>query len=621
MFLQNGVKADELDDYQQAREHQTRDRQFSISFLFVLVFTFTLAMTVYDLSISAESRFALEISLLALLAVNFLVALFSFRIVAIDRGYLPGSSSKPSDQESDRIEHNHVTGFGAAVILLLLSFLIIAAVLGERNYQSFSIPEEFGLLVILGISLGFLSLIFAPRFTDVSVLNSILSVVRNGTSFLNPLGKALSTVDSWMVHTVAPISGVTEEKWLVRYFILGGNLLATSLFAWLGPPVFATAAVTWAVIIAISVTRRWSWIESDRDQELRGESTREFSRIEVTQDLRDEALFALLFLIFVLPLGMRQVHQMYDGSVFEILPKSKIDDPLAWLGFFGVEMIKALPFVDWSDIYGAHGATSIKFETPGAMHLVFGARVLIDLVFLSALVQAISISVSLGKHKRRFLARENGVNKLDVRIEVSELSKLAKRDRHGRWQFRPELANFLHYDSDRLSFLRIKCRRNDRLQATIGRIFDLNHYVYQPPGEKLVEEAMQGQPNKQRVMEFLDAIEELGDYDLDYLEPAREGLNFKGGFQEERLRVAEFITRSEISPQKERALANMSQDSWAPVRAKVLPIFGRNKASARAAQASLMRMANQDGAESLQNWAIRILKRYNLWKFGDVSPA
>lgn len=620
MFLENGVKASDLDDYQLAREHQPKDSQFSILFLFVVMISFLAALISQRLLVSHESKIAIELSLLSLVVLNFCVAAASFRNVAIDRGYLPNKNSDSGSSFRDKIQHNHITGFGAAVILLLLGFLVIAAVLGQRHYKDFSIPEEFGLLVMLLISGGFLSLIFAPRFTDFSIFHSFLSMMRGGTSFLNPIGRFLSRVDSWLVHVFAPITGVTANGWFLRYCLLGGNLVSASLFAWFGPPVFASLAVVWAVLIAISISRRWSWIESDRDEELRGESNRPFARIEISQDLRDEALFALLFLIFILPLGMRQVHQIFDGSIFTVA-KQELNDPLAWLGFFGVEMIKALPFVDWSDIYGAHGATAIKFENPSAMHLVFGSRVLIDLVFLSALVQAISISVSLGKHKRRFLGREVGVTKLDSRIEVTELSKLARRDRSGNWHYRPEISQYLHYDPERLSFLRIKCRKNERLRATIGRIFEINDYSYQPPGEKLVEEAMQAHPDENKIMEHLDFIEELGDYDLGYLEPARQQLNHTGGVQDARLRIADFILRAEISPEKERALSNMSLDSWAPVRAKVIPVLGRNRASAEGFLEVLTHIATSDGARSLQDRARKILRKYGLGgKLGTLIP-
>src|SRR5690606_8708654 len=137
--------------------------------------------------------------------------------------------------------------------------------------------------------------------------------------------------------------------------------------------------------------------------------------------------------------GMRQFYLATQSNVV-FLTSGAEDDPSAWLGFFGVELLKALPFIDWAEVYGAEGLTRIEANSPLALHAVFAARVLIDLVFIGALVQAISISVSLSRQKRQFLLNQ-GVHVLDPRIEKFEIAKLAKL-RHGQWEYSEEISQF-----------------------------------------------------------------------------------------------------------------------------------------------------------------------------------
>ena len=120
------------------------------------------------------------------------------------------------------------------------------------------------------------------------------------------------------------------------------------------------------------------------------------------------------------------------------------------------------------------------------MHVLLLARAMIDLVFLSALVQAIAISVSLSRNRRDFLAERPGIDRLDERIEQAELTKLAYLQ-NGEFKFRPEIQNFLHYNTKRLSILRSRAKEGSRLLAVIVEIFRISQKRYYPPIEQLLE--------------------------------------------------------------------------------------------------------------------------------------
>ena len=61
-----------------------------------------------------------------------------------------------------------------------------------------------------------------------------------------------------------------------------------------------------------------------------------------------------------------------------------------WIQFFGIELAKGVPIVDWADIYGVSPEAPFGHFDDNAMsrHLVFGARLMVDIVIIAALLQA-----------------------------------------------------------------------------------------------------------------------------------------------------------------------------------------------------------------------------------------
>lgn len=630
IFGANGVVESEMDDFQLYREYRSLDWEISVSCLvgfFSALACALLAVDYFGFELgNAEQAYFVLTALICLMA-----AFMAFASQAVETGNLPGKKQRAHfDQYSEDYQatdpkllpYRHFTGFGAFVFLVFLTFVISAAAFGHFNNQQFKIPEWFGLVIIGVVCLGLVSLIGAPRLTDFSLFNSIYSLAKRGTSFLDPLGRTLSRLDSWLVFIVAPTVGATLNTWAKRYFIMFGHLGAASIFAWYGPPLIALACVSWAIVAAIAVSRRWSWIESDRDTVLRANETeRSHSlRVGTKQDLRDEALLGLLFLVLILPLGMRQIHILGHYAVFDD-PKSMHDNYFAWMGFYGVELTKALPFIDWSDIYGATGSTNIASTKPIAMHSVFGARVLIDLVFLAAIIQAISISVSLAKHKKKFLAQE--FSKLDPRIEKTEFAKLAvKQLKDGSWEFRDDLNGFLHYDSNRLSFLRLKTKdskskRDQKVLASVVEIFRLSNTKFEPLGEKLLEAAFARVPNEDQLLDILNQLSELKIVELDDLIEARRALSGKAGVEAARQRIVDMMIHDiKVSNERADALSEVISgeymDSLRTVRVIVLMEIGRNAAMAKRAASQLQTIAASDPSKVLKKKASSILQQYGL---------
>lgn len=126
-------------------------------------------------------------------------------------------------------------------------------------------------------------------------------------------------------------------------------------------------------------------------------------RVGFKEDLRDEALVAITFLFVLIPIGLRQIQlaTCADGTcAFALeggaaLPPDALGQFIAWAGFFGAELAKSVPFVDWSEVFHVANDSPIKPKTPLGAQIVFAMRATLDLLLLAAVQQAVQIASRL----------------------------------------------------------------------------------------------------------------------------------------------------------------------------------------------------------------------------------
>lgn len=177
-------------------------------------------------------------------------------------------------------------------------------------------------------------------------------------------------------------------------------------------------------------------------------------RIGFSQDLRDEALLSFMSMFFLVPLALQQFQSWTAQTATPLF----YTDPavrlglLDWIGYYGTELAKAVPFVDWAEIYQVEGVAPIEARSAMARHAVFATRVLVDLVFLAALLQALSISARNAKQMDLFWA--GTLDRLDPFVEPREFRKLLRKSSDGSWETdESALAKFPKYDGLRLAEL------------------------------------------------------------------------------------------------------------------------------------------------------------------------
>lgn len=489
-------------------------------------------------------------------------AILTSWIVAIGAGRLP---SRPGAKPL----LNHISGWSFLLLAVPIALIVALALWAASSPDGGrTINATWGIIVVVGLAVLFAFAAWAPSWNLDRRASGLLAILR---PLVMPFGILLSIVDSLLVFVVAPAAGASRQSWPMRYFVLAGVLLPC---AWLGyrlDPPWGLIPLAWGFAVTISMSRRWAWVEDDRELAmLNGRFVGPHLRIGFDQDLRDEAMLSFLSMFLLVPLALRQV-QAWD-PIFA-MNQADIDNMLAWIAFYGAELAKAVPFVDWAEIYQVHGEAGIEIgDEPMARHVIFATRVLVDLVFLAALLQALAISARNAKQRELFA--DGTLNRLDPFIEKAEFRKLVRREGAG-WRADEEaIASFPSYDPIRLGELSDPSQPEAIRAAAKALRMRQGGSTSAEFHDELMRRAMLPKRDREAILEVVQAIRGAGpERQVFELDQARRALNNAPRMVEARTSVMRLLVEAPQSPERTLALLEAIQvagpfrDSLGPVRA------------------------------------------------------
>jgi len=348
------------------------------------------------------------------------------------------SVTAEGDARKERTSSPSISGTTAAVLVLFVAAIAFLANWAASDAAAHRvIGDDAGVIVAIALAAVFLLASFGPSLRET--VPGFGAAVRFLSALCRPLGHFLSAVDRGLAQGVARLAGATFRSVGLRYAVLLVHLVGAAALSWWlqanaqqpwpFAPQFIVAQwagfmpLIWGFIVAFAISRRWAWIEQDRETAM---ITNEYEwsaggalRIGFDQDLRDEALLSFVFIFLFVPLGLSQL----AAYGFFQYPQGFEPHYIEWLGFFGAELAKAVPFVDWAEVYDVGRGTRIQVVPGPGQHLVFAVRVMIDLILLAALLQALQVSSRVDTQKREF---EHGrLKRLDPFLERDEFRRLA----------------------------------------------------------------------------------------------------------------------------------------------------------------------------------------------------
>ncbi|MFN4185916.1 MAG: hypothetical protein ACK4M6_14145 [Hyphomonas sp.] len=284
-----------------------------------------------------------------------------------------------------------------------ISFILVAAIVILANWAAGAKDTGSALsgvltfwitFIVIALFVGF---IFVPHISRFFIgqkerRDAQVRILAGGAPPLYAPARFASWLDSGLVRLIAPLSGATQ-KGVPHLLVILIMLPLTALGFALATP-WGLAPIAIGMLLVAGLGRRWAWVEEDRETASRLLKTdaREI-QIGFDNDLKDEALLGYAFLFILVPLSL---HQLWGWQRDAFVPVEGADVSnafVAWLSFFGAELAKAVPFVDWWEIYQVDLKRPIEPSETNALgkHLTFLSRAMVDLVIMAALFQAIGI--------------------------------------------------------------------------------------------------------------------------------------------------------------------------------------------------------------------------------------
>ncbi len=322
-------------------------------------------------------------------------------------------------------------------------------------------------LIIAAIIVGTFSVVFLFEWlAEFPPIRALSRAINGASQYFAFVAAFYNFVDMLLVRIGAQVAGAGHNNPYARYTVLAGTQLSLAVMTWFLPDPLGLITAFIGFTLALSVARLWAWVEEDRHLALvtqyKANTPR---RIGFKEDYKDEAIFGFIFVLALIPMALKQADA---GQLFNLhyFSNANYDEPVPWLVYFSLELAKALPIVSWADIY----LQQVKFDTlspthPWGQHATFLARVIVDLVLVSSLLQAINITLRNRQQKALYASRQ--INRLDELVEREELRKSVARPRE-HWFDRG--LDFRHYDKERLRELHTNTN-DERRKEFIDRIF------------------------------------------------------------------------------------------------------------------------------------------------------
>ncbi len=234
----------------------------------------------------------------------------------------------------------------------------------------------------------FAIVIFLDWIAEAAPVRAASQAVRGFSRRVSGLAKFYNLIDTVLVRIGAHAAGMEHREIGSRYFVLSGTMLAMAVLAWNLPAPLGLVPASIGLLLALSVSRLWSWVEDDRNLA----SITRFNpdapvKVGFREDFRDETLLGFLFVLLIIPIALMQTDKGVFGSqLFDVkngADKANLD---LWVGYYGFELAKALPVIDWADIYKLQPGDDLPLGMV-LLHVVHGPDPVVRVVGCRELAQ------------------------------------------------------------------------------------------------------------------------------------------------------------------------------------------------------------------------------------------
>lgn len=241
------------------------------------------------------------------------------------------------------------------------------------------------------------------RFVEISIEHGWAALLNGGVSFFiavlvaggfwlifqlirlvrldHFVGWTFGRVDAFLHKILIHLTGASLETPWKRWGVFALHFLILGAIGAFAPLAIALIANGVALVSILAIYRYW-----ERDEDKRIERIAEGRSNYEGQDLRDEMFAAIGLLLFFIPLGYVRISEaspILDGH--SAYPS--IDAAL----FVWGELTKALPLVDWSEVFRVGNLSGVQATGTVGLSLNFFIRILFDLLVLAGILRTLDI--------------------------------------------------------------------------------------------------------------------------------------------------------------------------------------------------------------------------------------
>lgn len=379
------------------------------------------------------------------------------------------AAQQRADELSQRTrEQDDAEAFGAFIATTVVVGICGLAWFAGSFRDGVGLQNGVGVGIATAVMGLFAIVIFLDWIAEAPPVRAASLALRGFSRRVSGLASFYNVIDTVLVRIGAHAAGMEHRHIGGRYFVLGATMFAMAVLAWNLPAPLGLVPAGIGLLLALSVSRLWSWVEDDRNlASITGYNPDAPVKVGFREDFRDETLLGFLFVLVIIPIALMQADKgIFGSALFNASNPSDKQSLDLWVGYYGFELAKALPVIDWADIYKLQpGEDLLKPNGAMGMHAVFAARLAVDLVLIASLLQAIAIATRNRQQKALFAAGH--ITRLDELVEKEELRRALSRRRHDWFN---GSVNFRRYDRERLKEIYFRSS-NPRERTFIETIF------------------------------------------------------------------------------------------------------------------------------------------------------
>ncbi len=242
---------------------------------------------------------------------------------------------------------------------------------------------------------------------------------------LEIFARGLGFIDKLLVERVTWLFGLhwVEGRFARagRWSLLIAMFVALAFAGAFAPLLFALAALLLGVIGVIAAVRRWGWDEEDRANDV----PKHLRRLQGDEDLVHEAMFTIAFMFLVAPILFYRLDQ-----AFVLFDKPEALGAWAYAAYTLGEFLKAVPLMDYSEVYSVQNISGVTPTGLGGRHATFVFRMLMDLALIAAVLQLLSVMerIASGRDLRRLQDMLDGDDPDEAQSAITRLGEVGLRN-------------------------------------------------------------------------------------------------------------------------------------------------------------------------------------------------